>query len=280
MVWRVGAPQSGRLAGRGPWRRAVPLRRAFNPRSTDTAARADGAARRRKPRTLFCAVGECGRAACARPDRGRVAGSQPWLGFVRPAPRCRQARPAIWRSQPRRVHTASARAIYCKRSGRIRPLLARTIKEPRCLGAGAMLLGGGRRLDPDRGGVMEFEEKHAPAAFAVPIRVPRAARRVAGRTEETPPAVLVELFEPSSPTRPHRSESVPRRRSWIADAAVSSCRSCARRFTLFLRRHHCRRCGSIFCNDCSNNRVTHLRGADDHNHYRLWYGARRLVLAW
>ena len=32
----------------------------------------------------------------------------------------------------------------------------------------------------------------------------------------------------------------------------SSCTSCGCRFSLFKRRHHCRLCGSIFCNDCSS----------------------------
>ncbi|KAK2957419.1 hypothetical protein BLNAU_7575 [Blattamonas nauphoetae] len=38
--------------------------------------------------------------------------------------------------------------------------------------------------------------------------------------------------------------------TWVPDEATQSCRLCRTRFTLTNRRHHCRRCGYIFCGSC------------------------------
>jgi hypothetical protein len=38
---------------------------------------------------------------------------------------------------------------------------------------------------------------------------------------------------------------------WVDDKSVSSCAKCNRRFSFFLRKHHCRCCGNIFCDPCS-----------------------------
>ncbi|KAH8830771.1 hypothetical protein DL96DRAFT_971411 [Flagelloscypha sp. PMI_526] len=35
----------------------------------------------------------------------------------------------------------------------------------------------------------------------------------------------------------------------------TTCRGCQRRFTFILRRHHCRRCGKIYCDKCSSWRA-------------------------
>ncbi|KAJ2163050.1 hypothetical protein GGF46_000236, partial [Coemansia sp. RSA 552] len=43
--------------------------------------------------------------------------------------------------------------------------------------------------------------------------------------------------------------------AWEADEATNVCRQCARRFNLFVRRHHCRRCGLVFCDGCSAQRT-------------------------
>ncbi|KAJ2570309.1 hypothetical protein IW140_002402 [Coemansia sp. RSA 1813] len=43
--------------------------------------------------------------------------------------------------------------------------------------------------------------------------------------------------------------------AWEPDDTTSVCHQCSRRFTLFLRRHHCRRCGLIFCDTCSQRRI-------------------------
>jgi GTPase SAR1 family protein len=38
--------------------------------------------------------------------------------------------------------------------------------------------------------------------------------------------------------------------SWMDDANVLDCCGCKRKFSLILRRHHCRACGKIFCSQC------------------------------
>ncbi|KAJ2725973.1 hypothetical protein GGI07_000901 [Coemansia sp. Benny D115] len=43
--------------------------------------------------------------------------------------------------------------------------------------------------------------------------------------------------------------------AWEPDNAAQSCRACSKRFSLFLRRHHCRRCGLLFCVSCSSKRA-------------------------
>jgi hypothetical protein len=48
----------------------------------------------------------------------------------------------------------------------------------------------------------------------------------------------------------------PRRlSSWVQDDAVFACFKCHTPFTLIVRKHHCRACGRIFCNACSNQRL-------------------------
>uniref|UniRef100_UPI00398EA1E4 FYVE and coiled-coil domain-containing protein 1 n=1 Tax=Pristiophorus japonicus TaxID=55135 RepID=UPI00398EA1E4 len=43
---------------------------------------------------------------------------------------------------------------------------------------------------------------------------------------------------------------------WLGDREVNYCPDCQSQFTWWLRRHHCRLCGRIFCYYCSNNFVT------------------------
>eukprot|EP00833_Pecoramyces_ruminatium_P000451 jgi/Orpsp1_1/1174483/evm.model.c7180000050302.1 len=44
----------------------------------------------------------------------------------------------------------------------------------------------------------------------------------------------------------------PSKNHWKPDSEVSSCADCNRQFTLINRRHHCRKCGDIFCGQCTN----------------------------
>lgn len=42
---------------------------------------------------------------------------------------------------------------------------------------------------------------------------------------------------------------------WQNDNLVRNCTFCQKTFTFFLRKHHCRCCGNIFCHDCSNKYI-------------------------
>ena len=42
---------------------------------------------------------------------------------------------------------------------------------------------------------------------------------------------------------------------WIIDEEIRSCMICNQTFHFFLRKHHCRSCGNIICQKCSNNFV-------------------------
>ncbi|XP_056445850.1 zinc finger FYVE domain-containing protein 26 isoform X2 [Gadus chalcogrammus] len=48
----------------------------------------------------------------------------------------------------------------------------------------------------------------------------------------------------------------PARRDWVPDTQQDSCMVCSReRFTMFNRRHHCRRCGRLVCQACSEHKM-------------------------
>ena len=40
--------------------------------------------------------------------------------------------------------------------------------------------------------------------------------------------------------------------AWVDESLVSLCPSCARAFSLGRRKHHCRLCGSVLCQECSH----------------------------
>ncbi|XP_065048851.1 uncharacterized protein LOC135586192 isoform X1 [Musa acuminata AAA Group] len=48
--------------------------------------------------------------------------------------------------------------------------------------------------------------------------------------------------------------------NWVVDG--SHCQGCSSQFTFINRKHHCRRCGGLFCNSCTQQRMV-LRGQGD-----------------
>jgi len=66
-------------------------------------------------------------------------------------------------------------------------------------------------------------------------------------THEAPQKVLTPRWTPPTPHQVHAQ--------WERDETVSDCRGCKRRFTFLFRKHHCRRCGRIFCDRCSSYRA-------------------------
>jgi hypothetical protein len=45
-----------------------------------------------------------------------------------------------------------------------------------------------------------------------------------------------------------------RRAIWVEDQTVSTCTKCRVEFTYAVAKHHCRRCGLVFCSDCTRNK--------------------------
>lgn len=92
-------------------------------------------------------------------------------------------------------------------------------------------------------------------------------------TESQQPNILETLNSPTSPTSntdtssnsnynssPARSTTPkpnkdfePLQTHWKPNSATNTCESCRVTFNLFRRKHHCRRCGGIFCSKCLLN---------------------------
>ncbi|KAH0521044.1 Zinc finger FYVE domain-containing protein 26 [Microtus ochrogaster] len=86
----------------------------------------------------------------------------------------------------------------------------------------------------------------AAAAAAAPgsalVRSPSPKERASPQTQ--PP---LEFVPPEAP---------PARDQWVPDETESTCMVCCReRFTMFNRRHHCRRCGRLVCGSCSTKKM-------------------------
>ncbi|CAG4957779.1 unnamed protein product [Parnassius apollo] len=56
------------------------------------------------------------------------------------------------------------------------------------------------------------------------------------------------------------SPCIERAPEWVPDIAAPSCMRCSAHFTAFRRRHHCGKCGKVFCTSCSSNLIP-LRAA-------------------
>ncbi|KAL2622434.1 hypothetical protein R1flu_002639 [Riccia fluitans] len=52
-----------------------------------------------------------------------------------------------------------------------------------------------------------------------------------------------------------RASNPEEKQHWVPDEAVTKCTSCVTDFGAFLRRHHCRNCGDIFCDKCTRGRI-------------------------
>nr|AAI41360.1 Zinc finger, FYVE domain containing 26 [Mus musculus] len=86
----------------------------------------------------------------------------------------------------------------------------------------------------------EFSAAAAPGSALV--RSPSPKERAFPQTQ--PP---VEFVPPETP---------PARDQWVPDETESVCMVCCREhFTMFNRRHHCRRCGRLVCGSCSTKKM-------------------------
>ncbi|KAI8915509.1 hypothetical protein DFJ77DRAFT_462903 [Powellomyces hirtus] len=56
----------------------------------------------------------------------------------------------------------------------------------------------------------------------------------------------------------------PTRAHWKPDVEAPECEKCNQRFGFLLRRHHCRRCGGVFCLSCSSHFIRLDQNANFH----------------
>eukprot|EP00954_Amorphochlora_amoebiformis_P005384 424594-Amorphochlora_amoeboformis.AAC.1 len=71
-------------------------------------------------------------------------------------------------------------------------------------------------------------------------------------SKEAPP-------KPKSKTTSHALIADVSNRStmfWVPDSAVTNCGKCKGSFGFLTRKHHCRMCGQIFCNNCSQTKLS------------------------
>ena len=76
------------------------------------------------------------------------------------------------------------------------------------------------------------------------------------------PIIPKQQIQPTIPTQQQQEQPInpdlssPRLSSqWISDSQSAYCNACQSKFDAFLnRKHHCRLCGLVFCNNCSNTR--------------------------
>ncbi|KAK4129512.1 FYVE-domain-containing protein [Parathielavia appendiculata] len=59
----------------------------------------------------------------------------------------------------------------------------------------------------------------------------------------------------STPAQPARPSEVVLPR-WQPDSEATYCPICGTQFSIFVRKHHCRKCGRVVCNSCSPHRIT------------------------
>ncbi len=52
-----------------------------------------------------------------------------------------------------------------------------------------------------------------------------------------------------------KTNNMMRKCAWVDDNSVANCSNCKTNFSFFVRKHHCRLCASIFCDQCSNYRA-------------------------
>ncbi|XP_069852002.1 zinc finger FYVE domain-containing protein 26-like isoform X1 [Dipodomys merriami] len=80
---------------------------------------------------------------------------------------------------------------------------------------------------------------------------------VSGVSMACPPSPSERCFAPNQPLLEFVPPSAPPARSqWVPDETENICMVCRREhFTMFNRRHHCRRCGRLVCGSCSTKKM-------------------------
>ncbi|CAH1802978.1 unnamed protein product, partial [Owenia fusiformis] len=112
------------------------------------------------------------------------------------------------------------------------------------------------------------ESGRTPTASSMRRSASRASLALSPRTSQSFPS-SAKRHSTSAPQRESMSttpqgfvmpSSPPSKEDWVPDETVQACMVCSvQRFSMFTRRHHCRRCGRVVCAACSS-KTTIIRG--------------------
>ncbi|KAJ3086030.1 Pleckstrin y domain-containing F member 1, partial [Physocladia obscura] len=113
--------------------------------------------------------------------------------------------------------------------------------------------------------LLEVDQKGASsAAIAIPtnsaVEIAVELNSPSGSLLPTATATTTISISPETTTTTPTANAVPVFErspvgSWQSGETVTVCKSCRKKFTLFIRKHHCRWCGLIFCDSCTTHRV-------------------------
>jgi hypothetical protein len=93
-------------------------------------------------------------------------------------------------------------------------------------------------------------------ALTQSMALPRTSQTQGGRAPPTTPQEgLLRTSSVMDFRQVYSEAGDPRRRPWMADEKVNKCLRCSIEFGWFTRKHHCRECGNIFCDTCSQYRA-------------------------
>jgi len=93
--------------------------------------------------------------------------------------------------------------------------------------------------------------------YGIFIEAPRKSFNVFCETQEEKDTwlkLLMKLKDEEDKTL-NRVEDVGTAAFWVPDFAMKACPLCYNEFNFFLRRHHCRKCGTLTCDNCSKQKT-------------------------
>ncbi|KAI1486348.1 FYVE zinc finger-domain-containing protein [Biscogniauxia mediterranea] len=144
------------------------------------------------------------------------------------------------------IDTVSSPVALATEHGNAQPASGMTLRE--ALGGTTESLGqpSTRMALPSRYNAGERSQQQQPSR-----QQPDTISLSSGR----PSSRLSSMALPPSPQAQRRGPPdfvVPR---WQPDAEVTYCPICRTQFSIFVRKHHCRKCGRVVCNSCSPHRI-------------------------
>ncbi|CAD5124915.1 DgyrCDS13161 [Dimorphilus gyrociliatus] len=101
-------------------------------------------------------------------------------------------------------------------------------------------------------GKIDFELKDNPLAFTIASK--KLAMKFEALDEQSFNCWREKLQKVLDTDDRHQGDEgeTEEPKPWINDQEVTKCQACSKKFKIINRRHHCRRCGKIFCGACSD----------------------------